>query len=104
MSDVNFIFSTDDLATAIIQKLLPILKDFKPQDTPQVEKYLTRKETAGKLNVSLPTLNEYTKRQYITGYRFGVRVLYKQSEIETCLKKIPNQVINEKMKEVTNNG
>jgi excisionase family DNA binding protein len=66
-----------------------IEKHFKDFISPAPqEKYLTRKETAALLNVSLPTLNEYTKRNLITGYRFGVRVLYKQSEIEAALTKI----------------
>ena len=83
---VNFTFPVDDLATALIERLLPIFNGIKPQaPPPQAEKYLTRKETAAKLNVSLPTLNEYTKRNLIRGYRFGARVLYKQSEIETAL-------------------
>lgn len=63
-------------------------KQFHALTAPQAEKYLTRKETAALLNVSLPTLNEYTKGGKIKGYRFGARVLYKQSEIEAALTKI----------------
>jgi hypothetical protein len=40
------------------------------------------------LKISLPTLNEYTKKRILTGYRVGVRVLYKQSEIELALVKM----------------
>ena len=87
-NNLNFTFPVNEIASAIIEKLLPLFKELKPQDTLQAENYLTRKETAGKLNVSLPTLNEYTKRRLITGYRFGVRVLYKQSEIEAALTKM----------------
>ena len=103
-NEINFKFPTDELATAIIEKLLPHLMEIAPKDTLQTENYLTRKETAKKLNVSLPTLTGYTKRNIIVGYKFGAKVLYKQSEIETCLKKIPNMGINANMKEVTNNG
>ena len=53
---------------------------------PQAEKYLTRKETSKLLNVSLPTLNEYTKKGKLNACRFGVRVLYKLTEIEATLK------------------
>ena len=89
MSDVNFSFPVDELAAALMQKLIPYLPKETPAiTTPQTEKYLTRKETAVKLKISLPTLNEYTKRNLITGYRFGVRVLYKQSEIEAGLTKM----------------
>ena len=54
---------------------------------PPAEKYLTRKETSKLLNVSLPTLNEYTKNGKINACRFGVRVLYKLTEIEATLHK-----------------
>lgn len=53
---------------------------------PPAEKYLTRKETSKLLNVSLPTLNEYTKKGKLNACRFGVRVLYKLTEIEATLK------------------
>lgn len=88
MSLVNFTFPVNELATALIEQLLPHLNGIKPQELSPAEKYLTRKETANQLNVSLPTLNEYTKRNLITGYRFGVRVMYKQSGIEAALKQM----------------
>lgn len=88
MSEINIAFPVNELAKALAEKLLPFLNGIKPPELPRNEKYLTRKETAVELKISLPTLNEYTKRKLITGYRFGVRVLYKQSEIETALTKI----------------
>lgn len=54
---------------------------------PPAEKYLTRKETSKLLNVSLVTLNEYTKTGKIAACRFGVRVLYKLTEIEATLQR-----------------
>ena len=62
------------------------LAGFYTQAPPLAAKYLTRKETAEQLNVSLPTLNSYTKRNLITGVRFGVRVMYKTADIEASLK------------------
>ncbi|MBA7545996.1 hypothetical protein ES705_38378 [subsurface metagenome] len=56
-------------------------KEFKPN-------YLTRLEVAKRLNVSLPTLNEYTKRGLIPAYRIGARVLYKESEIDDALNQV----------------
>jgi hypothetical protein len=87
MSNFNLSFPIDQLATAIAEKLQPY---FLPQTTeqPKEEGYRTRKETAKMLNISLPTLNEYTKKRILTGYRVGVRVLYKQSEIESALVKM----------------
>ena len=87
MSNFNLSFPIDQLATAIAEKLQPY---FLPQTTeqPKEEGYRTRKETAQILRISLPTLNQYTKKRILTGYRFGVRVLYKQSEIELALSQI----------------
>ena len=85
-NELNFTIPVKELAAALIEQLLPHLNEFKPQAPPPAEKYSTRKETAKQLKVSLPTLNEYTKRNLITGYRFGVRVMYKQSDIEASLK------------------
>lgn len=87
MSNFNLSFPIDQLASAIAEKLQPY---FLTQTTeqPKEEGYRTRKETAKMLNISLPTLNEYTKKRILTGYRVGVRVLYKQSEIESALVKM----------------
>ena len=47
--------------------------------------YLSRKDTAEQLCVSLPTLHEWTKSGILKAYRIGGRVLYKLSEIhEAC--------------------
>jgi hypothetical protein len=90
MQNFNFPFPVNELAAALMEQLLPHFKNFKPQEpaAPPAEKYRTRKETATQLNVSLPTLNEYTKRNIIIGYRFGVRVMYKQTDIEASLTKM----------------
>ena len=44
-------------------------------------KYITRKETATLLHISLPTLNEWTKDGTLKSYRIGTRVLYKPDEV-----------------------
>ncbi len=87
MNDFNFTFPVNELAAALAEKLAPVFMVNHQPAPQQAEKYLTRKETAALLNVSLPTLNEYTKTGKITACRFGVRVLYKQSEIDTRLQK-----------------
>jgi hypothetical protein len=91
-NDLNFTipvnFPVNEVATAIAEQLAPLFAANKPQEIPTAEKYRTRKETATVLKVSLPTLNEYTKRNLIAGYRFGARVMYKQSDIEAALTKM----------------
>ncbi len=48
-------------------------------------KYLTRKETALKLNISLPTLHRWTLKSRLRAYRIESRVLYKEKDIENDL-------------------
>ena len=86
-NDIFFSFPIDLLASAIAEKLQPLLPR-QITEQPQEQGYRTRKETAEILNISLPTLNEYTKKRILTGYRVGARVLYKQSEIESALTQI----------------
>lgn len=54
---------------------------------PQTE-FITRKQTAQILGVSLPTINEWTKTGKIKGYRIGSRIRYKRNEIENSLSQI----------------
>ncbi len=55
---------------------------------PQQVEFLTRLETAKILQISLPTLSEWTKAGIIKGYRINSRVRYKRSEIEESLQEI----------------
>lgn len=50
--------------------------------------YMTRKEAATFLRVSLPTINNYTKAGIIKGFRVGYRVLYKLEDLEMNLNAI----------------
>ena len=90
MSDLNFTFPVKELAAAIAELLAPTFKEATQRQPEPIQgkEYLTRKETAEKLNVSLPTLNDYTKRNIVIGYRFGARVLYKQTDIVAALTKM----------------
>jgi len=49
---------------------------------------LTRQQTAERLKISLPTLNELTKAGKIIGYRIGNRLRYKAAEVQQALTKI----------------
>lgn len=51
----------------------------------QHNSYITRKNTAELLHISLPTLNELTKSGILKGYRLQGRVLYKIAEIDNAL-------------------
>lgn len=85
MSQVNFEFPVNDLATAIAEKLEHLFNKVNYLDVHQPEKFLTSKETAALLKVSLPTLIRYTQKGKLNAFRIGVRVLYKRSDIEAKL-------------------
>jgi len=68
-----------------VQNLLKSLQETQPAKAP---KFLTRKETAKRLSISLPTLNDWTKSGKIIGYRIASRIRYKEDEIEAALIQI----------------
>ena len=81
--------TVDDLVSRLAVKLGEVIPDYIPKpDSP--EKYLTRKETAKLLQVSLVTLNEWSKMGIIQSYRIGGRIRYKLSEIDEALKEVKN--------------
>lgn len=51
-------------------------------------KLLTRKDVAELLQISLPTLNTYTKEGIIPATRIGSMIRYKKSDIDKALKDI----------------
>lgn len=48
-------------------------------------KFISRKEAAKLLKISLPTLNDWTKSGLLNSYQIGTRVLYKPEEVEQSL-------------------
>ena len=58
------------------------------QTTNPETEFITRKQTADLLRVSLPTINDWTKTGKIKGYRIGSRIRYKRNEIENSLSQI----------------
>ncbi len=61
-------------------------KYFSGQSDP--EEYLSRKETAAKLKISLPTLHNYSKQGLIKSHRVLNQIRYKKSEVEGSMKEI----------------
>jgi len=57
-----------------------------PTPTPAPEEFITRKEAAEKLHISLNTLDTYAKDGKVKAYRLGNRVLYKSNEITSALQ------------------
>ena len=67
----------------IIVRELEIIKSQEP-DKPK-EMYLTRKETATKLQISLTCLNDWCNKGILTPLKLGNRTYFKWSDIESRL-------------------
>jgi excisionase family DNA binding protein len=65
-----------------ISDLLP------PQKQTSGSDYLTRKEVAEKLKITLPTLHEWTKLGWLQSFKIGKRVLYKSVDVEAAVLKV----------------
>jgi excisionase family DNA binding protein len=54
-----------------------------------VNEYLTRKQVANLLSISLPTLHSYTRLGLIPAKRIGTRILYCETDLKNALQDIP---------------
>lgn len=84
MDSTTFQFS--DFENALNQAIHRAIKELVNPVKLQDKDLLSRKETAKKLSISLPTLHLFTKEGIIRAYRIGNRVLYKQEDINNALK------------------
>jgi len=80
--------TTDELRDMISQSITVALKNQNGQKKQTEEKLLSRREAAELLDVSLPTLGEYTKTGKVKGYRLGGKIKYKQSELLDAMNAI----------------
>ena len=63
-------------------ELKEIVLNFQPQKQPE---YLTRKEAAKILKVSLVTLSDWNKKGVLKPYRLGNLIRYKREELDQAL-------------------
>lgn len=75
-----------ELSEDIFKRIAPLIQSVN-QPTPSTE-FLSRKQTAKLLGVSLVTIGDWTKTGKIKGYRIASRIRYKRAEIETALIQI----------------
>ena len=78
--------SPDELFSKIRELVSEELAKRLQPETPQV--YNTKKETAAKLRITIPTLNKLTSDGTLNGYRIGKRILFKADEVNEALKVI----------------
>lgn len=74
----------DDLRQ-IIKEVLSENKESQTAKKNPDTTYLNRFEVADYLKISLPTLNNWTKKGIVQSYRIGNRVLYRKNEIESAV-------------------
>jgi excisionase family DNA binding protein len=74
------------LTTSIEQKILTLIQE----KAERKETFLTRKEAAQSLGVSLSTLHTLSKEGAVQSYRLRGQIRYKESEIEGALEQVKN--------------
>lgn len=73
----------------LLEKIGKLLESkLSKTETPQKSQptLLSRVEVSNLLKISLPTLHEWTKLQWLKSYKIGNRVLYKLEEVEEALQ------------------
>lgn len=78
----------EELANIIREVLKTELANITPQQENNSVKFYSRREVAKMLNISLPTLHEWTKNGVITAHRINTRIRFKHSDIEKALQEI----------------
>ncbi|HTI60771.1 helix-turn-helix domain-containing protein [Mucilaginibacter sp.] len=76
----------DCISESVRSEMYKVISNSKPEKT-----IYTRQETAQLLDISLPTLNEYTKHGFIVAYRLGYKVRYRLKDIEAALVRIKSK-------------
>lgn len=76
-----------DVANEVVKKM-ELWNNKTTTSTQQPGKYMTRKEAAESLRITLPTLLKWTLEGRVKGYRIGRRILYKKNEIYEATKLI----------------
>jgi len=86
LSELSLIELKNEISQEVLNRVIPLIESVsKPQS--QTE-FLTRKEAAKLLGVSLVTIADWTKTGKIKGYRIASRIRYKRHELETAFSQI----------------
>lgn len=72
-----------ELLSEVQAILIKTLKQTGPKDQPV---YITRKEAAELLNVSLVTIHEWSKRKILRPKKIGTRIRFKLTDIQEILE------------------
>jgi len=81
-------FTLEELIEAITALLKNSPHKLESSENTLKPKLLTRAEAAEMLDITLTTLNTWTKQQKIKSYRQGSRIYYKEEELLASLKEV----------------
>lgn len=82
---ISIVFPYEEIIKAITEGVLNEIKKHLIEKPTHPAQFITRAATAALLNISLVSLNSYSKRSILKSYRIGNRVLYKKSEVEEAV-------------------
>ena len=75
-----------EISEAVLKEISTLLQSV--QGPTKNAEFLTRKEAAKLLGISLVTLNTWTKEGKVSGYRIASRVRYKREDLVNALSEI----------------
>ncbi len=79
----------DDFQNVIRDVVRTEFQNHRNKEPPKTQsEFITRQQAAKILQISLPTLLEYTKRGLIPMYRISTKVRYIKQEVEESVKRI----------------
>ena len=78
----------EELKAAISEAVKMEVEKINLHPTKQETEYITRKDAASILGISLPTLNTWSKCGILQSYKIGSQVRYKKEEVLTSLSKV----------------
>ncbi len=87
LSGISFDQLQDSIKTIVQNEVQKIVSGLQPAAEPAPE-FITRKETAQILGISLPTLNSWTSTGIIPAKRIGTRVRYARADVFNSLKQV----------------
>lgn len=86
---ILFPISIEDLQTLISETIRKELEKLPGNNSPPPpQEYISRKEAAKLLRISLPTLSDYIFRSILPAYRIGNNVRLRKDEVLNALEKI----------------
>ncbi|WP_319229692.1 helix-turn-helix domain-containing protein [Draconibacterium orientale] len=86
MENLLIYMTKEDFRNDIKNIVAETIRENQPEQTTAKDaEYLTRKETAAKLHISLVTLHRITNQGLIKSYKIKGRVLYRADEVTGCV-------------------